>query len=137
MPTKTVARAALAAGALGMFGTIAFATVAVDLTDFDDDVMRNMDDTVKALDSHLAMRDAKAAQADAQSIREGLHWAGDYFVRKGNLERAVQFARHAEELAGDVGRSAASSDFDAAVTSYDSLVRACRACHNEYKPPDE
>src|SRR5262249_32794782 len=112
-------------------------TVAVDLTDFDDDVMRNMDDTVKALDSHLAMRDAKAAQVDAQSLWEGLRWAEGYFARKGNLEPAVELARQAEELAGAVGKSTASSDFDAALTSYDSLVRACRACHDKYKPPDD
>lgn len=137
MGTRAVAGATLAAVALGMFATFASATADIDLTDFDDDVMRNMDDTVKSLDSHLAMHDAKSAQTDAQAIRDGLHWAEEYFTRKGNVERAVQFAKQAEQLAGEVGKSAASSDFDAALTSYDSLVKACRACHDEYKPPDD
>jgi cytochrome c556 len=137
MRKRIIAGATLAAVALGMLGTFACATADIDLTDFDDDVMRNMDDTVKSLDSHLSMHDAKSAQTDAQAIREGLHWAEDYFSRKGNVEQAVQFAKQAEQLAAEVGKSAASSDFDAAQTSYDSLVKACRACHNEYKPPDD
>jgi len=137
MRTTVLARATLGVAALGFVATITFAAANLDLTDFDDDVMRNMDDTVKALDSHLAMHDAKAAEADAQSIREGLHRAEEYFTRKGNVEHAVQFARHAEELAGDVGKSVAANDYDSALTTYDSLVRACRACHDEYKPPDE
>lgn len=122
--------------ALGLFGTLASAAADVDLADFDDDVMRNMDDTVKSLDSHLAMGDAKSAQIDAQTIQQGLHWAEEYFARKGNVRRAVQFAKQTEDLASEIAKAAASSDFKAAQTTYDSLVRSCRACHDVYKPPD-
>jgi hypothetical protein len=128
-------RGALAT-ALGLFGTLASASTDIDLTDFNDDVMKNMDDTVKTLDSDLAGRDAKAVQTDAGTIRDGLHYAEEYFTRKGNIEDAVRLAKRGEDLAAEVAKSAASNDFDAALTSYESLVKNCRRCHDAYKPPE-
>ena len=135
MPKTIIARGAFAT-AMALLGTLASAGANIDLTDFNDDVMRNMDDTVKTLDSDLAGHDSKSAQADARAIRDGLHWAEDYFTRKGNVEDAVRLAKRGEELASDVANSAGSNDFDAALTSYDLLVKTCRNCHDVYKPPE-
>ena len=135
MRKSLIARGALAT-ALALLGTLASAAANIDLTDFNDDVMKSMDDTVKALDSDLAGHDVKSAQADAGSIRDGLHWAEEYFTRKGNVADAVQLAKQGQELAATVARSAASNDFDAALTSYESLVKTCRRCHDAYKPPE-
>lgn len=130
-----ITRGALAT-ALALLGTLALAAANIDLTDFDDDVMKNMDDVVKTLDSDLASRDAKSAQANASTIRDGLHWAEEYFKRKGNIEDAVQLAKRGEDLAAQIAKSAASNDFDAALGSYESLVKTCRRCHDAYKPPE-
>jgi hypothetical protein len=135
MSTAIIARGVFAT-ALALLGTLASAAANVDLTDFNDDVMRNMDDTVKSLDSDIAGHDSKSAQADAGSIRDGLHWAEEYFTRKGNVQDAVELAKEGQSLAASVARSAASNDFDAALTSYDLLVRTCRRCHDAYKPPE-
>ncbi len=135
MDRTPLARAALAA-ALALLTTLACAAADIDLTDFNEDVMKNMDDTVKALDTDLATRDASSAQLDAQKIGQGLHWAQEYFARKGNVDDAVQMAKQGETLAADVGRSAASNDFDTALSTYDTLVKTCRRCHDVYKPPD-
>jgi hypothetical protein len=135
MQPKLITRGGLAA-ALVFGATLALAAANIDLTDFNDDVMKNMDDTVKSLDSDIATHDSKSAQADANTIREGLHWAEGYFTRKGNVEDAVQLARQGEELAASIGKSTAANDFDAALASYDSLVKTCRRCHDAYKPPE-
>ncbi|HEV7447974.1 MAG TPA: hypothetical protein VGO18_35740 [Steroidobacteraceae bacterium] len=122
--------------AVGLTGPLVRATVSLDLTDFNDDVMREMDDTMKRLDSNIATRDPTSVAADAQSIRDGLKWAQDYFTKKGNVEDAVKWAKQGQDLADAVARSAQSSDFETSLTTYDSLVRTCRACHDAYKPPD-
>jgi len=124
------------AAALLLLGTFAVAATNIDLTDFNDDVMKNMDDTVKSLDSDLATRDTRSAQSDAATIRDGLRWAEEYFTRKGNVDDAVQLAKKGEELATNIAKSAGSSDFDAALTTYDALVKTCRRCHDAYKPPE-
>ena len=135
MSNPIIARGAFAA-TLALLGTLASAAANIDLSDFNDDVMKSMDDTVKSLDSDLAGHDSKSAQADAASIREGLHWAEEYFTHKGNVQDAVELARQGQSLAANVAKSAASNDFDAALTSYDSLIKTCRRCHDAYKPPE-
>jgi hypothetical protein len=135
MRRATIQRGALAS-ALTLLVSLASAATNIDLTDFNDDVMKNMDDTVKSLDSDIAGHDAKSAQIDARTIRDGLHWAEEYFTRKGNVEDAVQLAQRGAQIAVDIGKSAATNDFDAALTSYDSLVKTCRLCHDAYKPPE-
>ena len=122
--------------AAGLTGPLVRATVSLDLTDFNDDVMREMDDTMKRLDSNIATRDVTSVETDARSIRDGLKWTQDYFTKKGNVEDAVKFAKQGQDLADAVARSAQSSDFDTSLSTYDSLVKTCRACHDVYKPPD-
>jgi hypothetical protein len=107
----------------------------IDLSDFDDELMQNMDDAIKALDSSIATRDVPAATADAQFIVEGLKWTESYFAKKGNVADAVQLATQGHEFAATVATASAQNDFDAAFTAYRSLVKTCRSCHEAYKPP--
>src|SRR5437762_14047222 len=85
--------------AFGLTGPlVAAGTVSLDLSDFNDDVMRDMDDTMKRLDSDIATRDAKTVASDSASIREGLGYALEYFTKKGNAEDAVRWARQGRDL---------------------------------------
>jgi hypothetical protein len=123
--------------AVGVAGPLlAAGTVNLDLSDFDDDVMRGMDDTLKSLDSGIATKDAQSVARDSQSIQKGLAWAQDYFVKKGSPKDAVQWAREGQELAEAINKSVQASDFDTSLNKYDALVKTCRACHDVYKPPD-
>lgn len=131
-------RIVAAAGAVmaAVAATWALAAASLDLSDFNDDIMKDMDDRVKALDSNISAGDAKSAASDAQSIREGLHRTEEYFTKKGSVEDAVKLAKRGEDLADSVSKSVSANDFDAALTSYDLLVKTCRVCHDAYKPPD-
>ena len=123
--------------AVGMAGPlVAAGTVSLDLSDFNDDVMRDMDDTMKRLDSDIATRDAKSVASDSASIREGLGYAQEYFTKKGNVEDAVRWAKQGQDLVEAVTNTVQAGDFDTSLSKYDSLVKTCRACHNVYKPPD-
>jgi len=124
----------VAAGLTGLL--VAAGTVTLDLSDFNDDVMRDMDDTMKRLDSDIATRDAKSVASDSASIREGLGYAQQYFTKKGNVEDAVQWARQAQDLVEAVTNAVQAGDFDSSLSKYDLLVKTCRACHDVYKPPD-
>ena len=111
-------------------------TVNLDLSDFDDDVMRGMDDTMKSLDTGIATKDAQSVARDSQSLLKGLAYAQDYFAKKGGLKDALQWSREGQELAEAIGKSAQAGDFDTSLNKYDVLVKTCRACHDVYKPPD-
>jgi hypothetical protein len=107
----------------------------IDLSDFDTDAMRAVDDAKKELESSLAARDAQNAVANAEFIRDSLQWAEGYFNRKGNVADAVQLAQDGRRYAEAVAQSVTESDFDAASNAYNSLVRTCKSCHDAYKPP--
>lgn len=107
----------------------------VDLSDFDDDLMRGMDDAVKTLDASIGSKDAQAVATDARFIVDGLKWTEGYFSRKGNAEDAVKLAAQGHGLAEEIAAASSQNDFDAAFTAYRSLVKTCRSCHDAYKPP--
>ena len=74
----------LLATSLALVATVALASGAADIdySDFDDDLMRNMDDAIKELDSNVGGQDAQASLANARVLSEGLAWAEKYFAAK-------------------------------------------------------
>jgi hypothetical protein len=106
----------------------------IDLKDFDDDLMRDMDTAVKDLEPVIGARNAVAATGDAELLRDGFKQTEDYFARKGGASDAVDFARHSEELTAAVLKSIAANNFDAAASAARTLSKSCRTCHDVYKP---
>jgi hypothetical protein len=123
----------LSVAALLLSAGVAFS--AIDLKDFDDDEMKAIQDTKKDLESNISGQDAQATAEGAEFIRAGLQSTEAYFTKKGVAD-AVQWAKQGQEFAASIGRSAGSSDFDAASTAFNDLARTCKKCHDAYKPPD-
>jgi cytochrome c556 len=118
--------------------TVAFsagtALADIDLKDFDDDLMRDMDTAIKDLEPVIGAKNAAAAAGDAELLRDGFKQTGDYFAKKGGAGDAVDFAHHSEDLTAAVLKSIAANDFDAAGNAARALSKSCRACHDVYKP---
>jgi cytochrome c556 len=110
--------------------TLAFADI--DLSDFDTDVMRGMDDTIKILEPDIAAKNAQAASDEAKSLLEGFKWTEGYFAQK-NTEDAVQYARDAQALTKEILEHLAKQDFDNASASARRLSKSCKTCHDVYK----
>src|SRR5580658_32969 len=70
--------------------------VDLDLTDFDDDSMRDMDDANKDLQPVLGAKNATSALADAQVIQNVLKQTEAYFAKKGGTDNAVKIAQQGE-----------------------------------------
>jgi len=117
---------------LAMTGSLVFADI--DLSDFDDDVMRGMDDANKDLQPVMGAGNGEAAIADAEVLRDGFKWTEDYFVKKGGTDDAVKFARQSQELTASILKSLAAKDFDTATTTARTLANSCKTCHDSYKP---
>lgn len=108
--------------------------VDLDLADFDDDSMRDMDDANKDLQPVLGAKNADAALADAQVIQNVLKETEDYFTKKGGTDNAVKIARQGETSVATVIAALGKSDFDTAVAAARDTAKNCRACHDIYKP---
>lgn len=107
----------------------------IDLSDFDKNTMEDVDDANKELESALAGKETETVVANAEFIRDSLQWAEGYFEKKPSAAEAVKLARQGRELAAAIAKAAAEGNFDAAGEAYTSLRRACKSCHDAYKPP--
>ena len=108
--------------------------VDLDLTDFDDDSMRDMDDANKDLQPVLGAKNTEAALQDAQILQIVLKETEGYFTKKGGTENAVKIARQGELSVEAVIAALGKNDFDTAAAAARDTAKNCRACHDIYKP---
>lgn len=101
--------------------------------DVDGDLMRDIDDTAKSLDSDVALKDAKAAATAARTLVETFAKVESHYGQKAETADAVGFAHHTQELAAQALKAIEANDFDAASEAVNQLTRSCKTCHEVYK----
>lgn len=106
----------------------------LDLTNFDDDLMRTLDDTHKYLEPDINAKNAKSAREGAETIRDGLKWTEDYFAHNGGVDDGVKLAQEGQAMTRDIIEALDKGDFEKAAASARALTKNCRACHDLYKP---
>ncbi len=111
----------------------ALAAAAINLDDFDGDVMQAMDDAFKDLDPVIGARDIKAAEHDVAVLLEGYQFTEDYFVQKGGPDDAIQWSREGRQLVQQVSEALARGDLEAASTTARATQKNCKVCHDAYK----
>jgi hypothetical protein len=95
--------------------------------------MQTIEDATKSVDSHIALKNAKGATADARELEELFAQVEAYYVRKGDADDAVAFSRKSRESAAALAKFVASNDFEAASQTTRDITRTCKTCHNVYK----
>jgi hypothetical protein len=95
--------------------------------------MQNIDDTNKSLASNIALKDGKAAIADAKSMNAMFGTVETYFVQKGDAANAVDLTKKSRELTLTIVNAVTSGDYDAATDAATTLSRTCKTCHTFYK----
>ena len=107
---------------------LAFAAVELDT-----DLMQNIDDTNKSLASNIAIKDGKAAIADAKSMNDMFGTVETYFVQKGDAANAVELTKQSRELTLAIVNAVTANNYDAATDAATTLSRTCKKCHTFYK----
>jgi hypothetical protein len=128
-----------AASLLLLAASVALATstaIDIDYSDFDDGLMRDMNDAIKELDSNVGGQDGQASLANVQVLREGLVWAERYFAAKPETPRGAELAREGQQQLAQVSQAIEAGNFDAASEGVRGVVRSCKACHEVYRPPE-
>ncbi|MET0380193.1 MAG: hypothetical protein ABW049_14465 [Spongiibacteraceae bacterium] len=106
----------------------------IDLSDFDEDLMKTMDDTNKTLEPDIAGKNAQAAIEGIEIIQQGLQWTEEYFASKGNAEDGVKLAQEGKQHAMQALAAVNAGDFEKAAAAARDLTKNCKACHEIYKP---
>lgn len=120
-------------GAIAMVsGGLALA--AIDLSDFNDDVMRAMDDAFKDLEPVLGAGNADAAKNDIEVLLEGYQWTDDYFATKGGADDAVKLSKEGHVLIQRAEAAIEKNDLVEAARLARETAKNCKSCHDLYKP---
>lgn len=106
----------------------------IDLHDYDDDLMRDLDKTIKYFEPDIMAKNAQGAEEDAEVLQDGFRYTEKYFAKKGDADDAVKISKHGQELIAVAIKSLEDNDFDAAASAARDTAKTCRACHDVYKP---
>jgi len=106
----------------------------LDLHDYDDDLMRDLDKTIKYFEPDIMAGNAQGATEDAEILQDGFRYTEKYFTKKGDADDAVKISKQGLDLIGGAIKSLADNDFDAAASAARDTAKLCRACHDVYKP---
>lgn len=108
---------------------------ALDLDDFDQDLMRAVEDAFKDLEPVLGASNIDAAKDDIAVLKEGYQWTLEYFTaKKAEALDAVEIVVAGQKLLGEVEGAMAAKDFGKAMAKARELSANCKSCHDKYKP---
>ena len=106
----------------------------VDLHDFDEELMKSLDQAFKYFDPDLSAGNVSSATEEEATIRYVFQWTKAYFGKRDSGEKAVGLAQQGLDMLDAVDKAVAEKNFDAASDRAHDLSQTCKACHDLYKP---
>lgn len=106
----------------------------LDLHDYDDELMRDLDKTIKYFEPDITAGNAQGAIEDAAVLQEGFKYTEDYFSKKANAGDAVSISRQGLEAVATAVKLVSEKNFEAAAAAARQTAQTCRSCHDIYKP---
>ncbi len=100
---------------------------------FGTELMQSIEDSNKSLASNIALKEAKAASADAQELASMFTKVQTYYTQKGDAPDAVELAQKSHDLTLKIQSSVTANDYASATGAATDLSRTCKTCHNFYK----
>jgi hypothetical protein len=96
--------------------------------------MQRTEKRILSVQRNLKSGDTDAAIADATELRDLYQKMEDFFANRDDATDAVKQSHDGVALLNHVIDSTTAHNYDAALTSAISVSKACRDCHNQYKP---
>jgi hypothetical protein len=106
----------------------------IDLKDYDDDLMHDVDRAIKFFEPDITAGNADGALDDASVIQDGFKYSAGYFAKKGDTQDAVKIAQDGLALMDAAVKSVEAKDFANAAVIARQVPGTCKACHEIYKP---
>ncbi len=106
----------------------------IDLKDYDDDLMHDVDRALKFFEPDVTAKNISNALEDASTIHDGFIYSKGYFTKKSNADDAVKIAQDGLDLVDSIVIAVNSNDFPKAITLARQVPNTCKACHEIYKP---
>ncbi|RTL46465.1 MAG: hypothetical protein EKK53_03760 [Burkholderiales bacterium] len=100
--------------------------------DLSADDMREAEETLHNLDSHISLQDRKALD-EARELARYFQQVEGHFSAKADAAKGVEFARKSREHAAAIVKAVEAEDYDKAQDRLSDLTRSCKTCHEVYK----
>lgn len=104
-----------------------------EFSDYDDDLMRTLDKTIKYFEPDISAKNARGIAEDAEILMEGFKYSENYFAKKGSAEDAVKISQRGQLHVAAAIKAVKENNFDVAVAAARDAARTCRDCHDVYK----
>jgi len=98
------------------------------------DDMRDAEETLHNLDSHISLQERKALD-DARELARYFQQVEGHFSTQADAARGVDFSRKSQAHAQAIAAAVEAGNYDAAMDALSDLTRSCKACHEVYKKP--
>lgn len=108
--------------------------VILDLKDYDDDLMKDLERTVKYFEPDITGQNSDGIADDAKVLTEGFVYTEQYFKKKGNYPDAVKWAQDGQAHIAAALKQVTANNYDAAAVEARAAVQQCKNCHEVYKP---
>jgi hypothetical protein len=105
---------------------------AIDFRGYDDDLMRDLDKTIKYFEPDITAKNADAARDDAAVLQEGFKYTEAFFAKNG-AEDAVKISRDGSQRIADALKFVERNDFESAAAAARETTQLCKSCHDLYK----
>lgn len=112
---------------------VAAALVTAAGLEISSDLMQNIEEATKSLDSSVALKDGKAAVTESRELQALFAQVEAFYKLHPEAGQGLALSQKARGLADEVARHVASNDFSAAAGAVDDLARSCKQCHEVYK----
>ena len=105
--------------------------------EMDMDLMQTIESTNDNLSSNIALENAEAATADAQTLNELFAIVEEHYKKElaagQDVVEAVDLSKKSIKFSGEIITFLEQNDFDSAANTATDLARTCKTCHNFYK----
>ena len=126
---------ALVAVAAMVAGVSRAEKIDLDLHDYDDDLMRTLEQTLKYFEPDIADGNLSTYPDDVQLIQYSFGWVKGYFEKKGpDGAKGVVIAQQGLDLLAAVDKDVKDKNFSAAADKAHQFQQVCHSCHDIYKP---
>jgi hypothetical protein len=107
----------------------------LDLHDYDDELMRNLEQTLKYFEPDISDGNLTSYPDDVQLIQYAFSWVKAYFEKKGpDGARGVAIAQQGLDQLAAIDVDVKAKNFSAAADKAHAFTPICRSCHDIYKP---
>jgi cytochrome c556 len=121
-------------GALAGLAPVAAETTKSEFADYDDDLMKDLDRTIKYFEPDISGGNEQGIADDIATLRQGFQYTEKYFARRGSAADAVKISQDGLKLLNLVQQNVVQKNLDAAAAAARDVADACKACHDVYKP---